>query len=84
MDKHAPMITINVSQRDHKAPWFDGECRSTRCHVRKLERHYRSAKSDALKNERQSLWSAAFKSMHKLYERKGSSYCEFQIKEKLS
>ena len=26
MDKHAPMITINVSQRDHNAPWFDGEC----------------------------------------------------------
>ena len=81
MNKHAPMITVQVSERAHNAPWFDSECRASKTHVRMLERHFRSAKTDALKNERLNAWSAAFKLLHVLYKRKESSYWESQIHE---
>jgi hypothetical protein len=81
VSKHAPLITITVSERAHNAPWFDSECRIARTKVRKLERHYRSAKTDRLKYERIALWSAAHKAMLKTYRDKEASYWESQINE---
>ena len=79
MDKLVPLVTINVSDRENNAPWFDNECRTTRIEVRRLERLYRSAKSADLHNERLNHWAAAFKSMNKLYHTKESQYWETQI-----
>ena len=79
IDMHAPLITINVSERAHNAPWFDDECRSNRSQVRRFERHYRSSKTEALKLDCFNQWSAAFKLLHKLYKDKESAYWEAEI-----
>lgn len=45
MDKHAPLITRNISYK-HNVPWIDTEFRNNRTKCRKLEKKWRKNKTD--------------------------------------
>jgi len=64
LDKHCPRVAVKQKQC-RLTPWFDAECRKSRCHVRVLERRYRRSCKKADKSACCQRWSPCMPCMRR-------------------
>ena len=76
VDRHAPLVTINTTSRNHRAPWFDYDCIVARRATRSCERKFKKSKSksEVILQLAASDYRASMKTLHVLYRQKESHY----------
>lgn len=76
VDKHVPAKSVVIRRRP-QSPWFDGECREMKRNTRRLERIYRTARTDASCAD----WRTQFDKQRAFFEAKYAAYWSSTIAE---